>query len=86
MPGDTAFSGRLKKGMLNRQLSYTWSSRLPAVPPETDFQNDNHRLSLWTRMFYSCLVDADYLDTEKFMSGGMVERGGYDPLSELWSG
>ena len=34
-------------------------------------------------MLYSCLVDADYLDTEKFMSGGSVQRGGYDSLPAL---
>lgn len=84
MPGDATFSGKLKKGMRNRQLSYTWSGQLPAVPPEPDFQNDNYRLSMWTRMLYSCLVDADYLDTEEFMSGGNVQRGGCDSLPELW--
>ena len=26
-------------------------------------------MSFWIRMLYSCLVDADYLDTEKFMDG-----------------
>lgn len=37
--------------------------------------------SLWTRMLYSCLVDADYLDTESFMS--TVNRPEYDSLPEL---
>jgi len=30
--------------------------------------------SFFIRMLYSCLVDADFLDTEKFMSNGKVER------------
>ena len=84
MPGDATFSGRLKKGAQSGRPSYTWSGSLPSVPPEPAFQNDNYRLSLWTRMLYSCLVDADYLDTEDFMSGGGVHRGGYDSLPELW--
>ncbi len=84
MPGDATFIGRLKKGLQSRQPSCAWSGQLPAPPPEPDFQNDGYRLSLWTRMLYSCLVDADYLDTEEFMSGGRVQRGGCDSLPELW--
>ena len=34
-------------------------------------------------MLYSCLVDADYLDTEAFMSDDSGNRGGYDPLPAL---
>ena len=39
---------------------------------------------LWTRMLYSCLVDADFLDTEAFMNGDRG-RGGYGGLSALLS-
>ncbi|NLJ40455.1 MAG: CRISPR-associated helicase Cas3' [Clostridiales bacterium] len=40
--------------------------------------------SLWIRMLYSCLVDADYLDTEFYMEGGKAEyRGNYCTISEL---
>lgn len=35
------------------------------------------------RMLYSCLVDADYLDTEMFMKNGQVHRGGYDALGVM---
>ena len=35
------------------------------------------------RMLYSCLVDADYLDTEMFMKNGQVHRGGYDALDVM---
>lgn len=34
-------------------------------------------------MLYSCLVDADYLDTEAFMNGAPVPRGGYEPPQRL---
>ena len=84
MPGDATFCGRLKKGVQRPQPPCGWSGQLPACSPEPDFRNDGYRLSLWTRMLYSCLVDADYLDTEEFMSGGKVQRGGYDSLPELW--
>ncbi|NLU53721.1 MAG: CRISPR-associated endonuclease Cas3'' [Clostridiaceae bacterium] len=32
-------------------------------------------LSFLIRMLFSCLVDADYLDTERFMKNGTVKRG-----------
>ena len=39
---------------------------------------------LWIRMLYSCLVDADFLDTEHFMQPEQSEtRGGYASLEEL---
>lgn len=41
-------------------------------------------LHLWVRMLFSCLVDADYLDTESFMDQGKsFDRVGYTSLSEL---
>ena len=83
MPGDATFCGRLRKGLQSDGPACAWDGRLPAVPPEPMMQNDGFRLSLWTRMLYSCLVDADYLDTEAFMAGGRVERGA-DSLFELW--
>ena len=33
-------------------------------------------------MLYSCLVDADFLDTERFMNGERG-RGGYDDIPTL---
>lgn len=38
--------------------------------------------AFYIRMLYSCLVDADYIDTETFMNGG-AGRGNYEPLSAL---
>lgn len=41
-------------------------------------------IQLWVRMLYSCLVDADYLDTEEFMEPSKaIMRGNYASLSEL---
>lgn len=41
-------------------------------------------LSLWIRMLYSCLVDADFLDTESYMDHSRsVSRGGRTSLPEL---
>lgn len=42
---------------------------------------DNEQIHLWIRMLFSCLVDADFLDTEKYMEE--KRRGGYLNLEEL---
>lgn len=40
--------------------------------------------SLWLRMLFSCLVDADFLDTERYMnSDKAAHRGGYGALPDL---
>lgn len=40
-------------------------------------------MSFFIRMIFSCLVDADYLDTENFMLGHEAVRGGYHTPDEL---
>jgi CRISPR-associated endonuclease/helicase Cas3 len=41
-------------------------------------------LSLWIRMLFSCLVDADFLDTESYMDSEKArERGGYLSAGDL---
>lgn len=37
----------------------------------------------FTRMLYSCLVDADFLGTETFMAGAEQERGGGGRIEDL---
>lgn len=40
--------------------------------------------ALWLRMLFSCLVDADFLDTEAFMDEGKTQtRAGFATLDEL---
>jgi len=43
------------------------------------------RAEMWTRFLYSCLVDADYLDTEAYHTGRTREElvGGFPPLAEF---
>lgn len=52
-------------------------------PRITPLANPQFSVSFFIRMLYSCLVDADFLDTEKFMSKGEVQRDGYDTLNRL---
>ena len=40
-------------------------------------------VSFWIRMLFSCLVDADYLDTEAFMLGSPPPRGSDITMDEL---
>ena len=37
--------------------------------------NTGFRLSFYIRMLFSCLVDADFIDTETFMDGALAPRG-----------
>ena len=39
-------------------------SILEAALPETNYAGEPEHLHLWIRMLFSCLVDADFLDTE----------------------
>jgi CRISPR-associated endonuclease/helicase Cas3 len=57
------------------------SSHLP-LPPWL-FENGLD-VSLWIRMLYSSLVDADFLDTESYMDGNRkLNRGSYCSIAEL---
>lgn len=54
------------------------------LPRQKPFPLTERNLAFWLRMLYSCLVDADFLDTEGFMDGARAAaRGGYQPLSTL---
>ncbi len=44
---------------------------------------DGYMPAFYTRMLYSCLVDADFLDTERFMAEHTVRRGGFASPREL---
>lgn len=68
--------------------------RIPAhtIPPEIFTQTKSttrprggaEGLHLWLRMLFSCLVDADFLDTEAFMDGDKAAtRSGYRDLTSL---
>lgn len=47
--------------------------------------NPDFSLSTFIRLIYSCLVDADFLDTETFMNNGNDEREAGDTVEVLWS-
>lgn len=49
-----------------------------------NYLNESENFHLWVRMLFSCLIDADFLDTESFMTPERAQdRGGYATLAEL---
>ena len=82
---DATFYGKMRRGKEQDFLKKCGESgiELPqpgAFPPVYN----NLQASFWTRMLYSCLVDADFLDTEVFMNGDRG-RGGGDDIKTLLS-
>jgi CRISPR-associated endonuclease/helicase Cas3 len=53
----------------NLQISH------PSSPP-WEFDNAGLDMSLWIRMLFSCLVDADFLDTEAYMEPDKAKTRG----------
>ena len=59
---------------------------LPASRPfdAAEWGKNREQTHLWVRMLFSCLVDADFLDTEAFMTPENADRRGtYPSLPEL---
>lgn len=55
----------------------------PGGPP-WKFDPNGLDMSLWIRMLFSCLVDADFLDTEAYMEGEKAQiRGNYLSMPKL---
>ena len=83
---DTAQASTLF-GRLKRELpAYdAWRQEidLPAVELPGFCAQSSFSLMFFTRMLYSCLVDADYLDTEAFMENDPPPRGESDPIPAL---
>ena len=84
-PGDATFYGRIKRGLAGGIEPYrgNWPGKLPKTAPAPASARSGFSAAAWTRMLYSCLVDADYLDTERFMQPYKLSRGGYDGMERL---
>ncbi len=56
----------------------------PTAPTSRPVCSNPDGMHLWLRLLFSCLVDADFLDTEAFMDPGRAAyRGGYLDLETL---
>lgn len=77
-PAESTLSARLKLTPEDYQAFRTEidpTGLFPSVrPPLHMLGTSGFTIAFWIRMLYSCLVDADFLDTEAFMSNGSVVR------------
>lgn len=82
----STLKGRLKKNVKDyhaykKEISVPSLSNPPFNP--NDAPNIDFTLSTFIRMLYSCLVDADFLDTENFMKLGETARDSGDSVEIL---
>ena len=85
-PDQGTYWGRINRAREGKLPAYTgWTEEisLPAPPlPSIDLAA-TLEIMFYIRMLYSCLVDADYLDTETFMKGKEAARNSGEPLPAL---
>lgn len=85
--GRGALSFRLQKtntDNLSAELKSSVTVTKPARSPWDFSKEQPLALSLWVRMLFSCLVDADFLDTETYMGKDRAkQRGNYLSMAEL---
>lgn len=83
--GNAALSVRIMETALLDKLR---NDRVPAEILDCEIPKDRPKkradAALWIRMLFSCLVDADFLDTELFLEPEKFrKRGGYPDLEDL---
>lgn len=79
-------AGRLKR-RVGRELpdysSFRTELQVPGIPLPAAAHRPAFSLMFYIRMLYSALVDADFLDTERFMRPDLPGRDGQASLAEL---
>lgn len=85
---DGTLMGRLKKELTGKLDYSAYRQELPEpVPirkgPVFLYIKDQFYFSFFIRMLFSCLVDADFLDTERFITDDKVQRDGFATMQEL---
>lgn len=84
--GQAALSFRLSEGRQNLQSVAAFADEVLAKlqPAKRPCFVKAENFHFWVRMLFSCLVDADFLDTERFMQGDQAdERGQHLKLADL---
>lgn len=85
--GDGPNDGTLMVKLAHRPQDYSaWRAEVQpenAVALPSWLGMDKLAGSFYTRMLFSCLVDADFLDTEAFMRPDAPERGGGESMDAL---
>ena len=82
-PDDPTLFGRIQKALQKGIPEYEMPFALPSTAAPEGFGRNGLTDSFRIRMLFSCLVDADYLDTEQFMSNGAAERSFGDSIPVL---
>lgn len=84
--GQSSLQFQLSRSMEMREIRAYIRSKIQSssfLAPPWKF-SDGLDVSLWIRMLYSCLVDADFLDTESYMDDNRTGlRGGYSTLENI---
>ena len=82
------FFGRMKK-KLEDYSAYESEVKLPSIRTEVNLSEGSKmpgfEVNFITRFLYSCLVDADYLDTESFMRGEKPRGRGQGESLKAWT-
>ncbi len=86
---DSTLSARLKRQVPDFSPFYR-EIDLPGLLPKSApsihmIGNCGFTASFFIRMLYSCLVDADFLDTERFVSAEAVRRGAGERIPTLYT-
>ncbi len=82
--GIPTLQGRLRKPVEDySQFKEEIEIRGLVPPPLRILGKGGFSISFWTRMLFSCLVDADFLNTEKFMNQGVFRESSGESLQAL---
>ncbi len=87
--GDPTLLGRMKKEIpgyeeIKKHICFEGSATRDAIRNFISGEKwDDAEWMMLTRMLFSCLVDADFLDTEQFMQGNGRKRDGFPSLDVL---
>lgn len=86
---DGTLMGRMQKPLSGENDPSAWKTEVNvpagALVPAWLSKTGGFAQAMYTRMLFSCLVDADYLDTEAYMSYKKVTRGFDVDFSQLLS-
>ena len=80
---EPTLQGRMKR---KTEPCDAWKQEIQVQPnalPAWLSRKDSLSIAFYTRMIYSCLVDADFQDTQDFINGTPAPRGEGEPLHRL---
>ena len=86
-PETGTFWGRMNRasqGRLDDYSAWTQELSLPAAAMPDFLRKDKLAGMFFTRMLFSCLVDADYADTGEFMDGQAPDVNETASIEQLW--